>query len=47
MTMLRRNDGKVGTKTRGIDLNFNNACNLSDASIVLQTHRKEIMLRNI
>ena len=22
------NDGKVGTKTRGIDLNFNNACNL-------------------
>ena len=23
-----KNDGKVGTKTRGIDLNFNNACNL-------------------
>jgi len=25
---VRNNDGKVGTKTRGIDLNFNNACNL-------------------
>ena len=25
---VRYNDGKVGTKTRGIDLNFNNACNL-------------------
>jgi len=25
---LRKNDGKIGTKTRGIDLNFNNACNL-------------------
>jgi|TARA_B110000027_G_scaffold130022_1_gene152273 MoaA/NifB/PqqE/SkfB family radical SAM enzyme len=25
---VRKNDGKVGTKTRGIDLNFNNACNL-------------------
>ena len=23
-----KNDGKVGQKTRGIDLNFNNACNL-------------------
>ena len=22
------NDGKVGTKTKSIDLNFNNACNL-------------------
>ena len=25
---VRKNDGKVGNKTRGIDLNFNNACNL-------------------
>ena len=25
---VKYNDGKVGTKTRGIDLNFNNACNL-------------------
>ena len=25
---VNRNDGKVGTKTRGIDLNLNNACNL-------------------
>ena len=25
---VNKNDGKVGTKTRGIDLNFNNACNL-------------------
>ena len=25
---VKNNDGKVGTKTRGIDLNFNNACNL-------------------
>ena len=25
---VQHNDGKVGTKTRGIDLNFNNACNL-------------------
>jgi len=25
---VRKNDGKVGQKTRGIDLNFNNACNL-------------------
>ena len=25
---VTKNDGKVGTKTRGIDLNFNNACNL-------------------
>ncbi len=25
---VNNNDGKVGTKTRGIDLNFNNACNL-------------------
>ena len=24
---VQKNDGKVGTKTRGIDLNFNNACN--------------------
>ena len=27
-TAVQNNDGKVGTKTRGIDLNFNNACNL-------------------
>ena len=27
-TYLKKNDGKVGTKTRGIDLNLNNACNL-------------------
>jgi len=27
-TYVKKNDGKVGTKTRGIDLNFNNACNL-------------------
>ena len=27
-TYVNKNDGKVGTKTRGIDLNFNNACNL-------------------
>ena len=27
-TYVQKNDGKVGTKTRGIDLNFNNACNL-------------------
>ena len=26
---VNKNDGKIGTKTRGIDLNFNNACNLS------------------
>ena len=25
---VQKNDGKVGIKTRGIDLNFNNACNL-------------------
>ena len=25
---VQKNDGKVGQKTRGIDLNFNNACNL-------------------
>ena len=25
---VQKNNGKVGTKTRGIDLNFNNACNL-------------------
>ena len=25
---VQKNGGKVGTKTRGIDLNFNNACNL-------------------
>lgn len=25
---VNKNGGKVGTKTRGIDLNFNNACNL-------------------
>ncbi len=25
---VNNNEGKVGTKTRGIDLNFNNACNL-------------------
>ncbi len=25
---VNKNDGKVGQKTRGIDLNFNNACNL-------------------
>ena len=25
---VKKNDGKVGTKTRGIDLNLNNACNL-------------------
>jgi len=25
---VQKNEGKVGTKTRGIDLNFNNACNL-------------------
>ena len=25
---VKYNEGKVGTKTRGIDLNFNNACNL-------------------
>jgi MoaA/NifB/PqqE/SkfB family radical SAM enzyme len=25
---VNKNEGKVGTKTRGIDLNFNNACNL-------------------
>src|SRR5210317_2212525 len=25
---VKKNNGKVGTKTRGIDLNFNNACNL-------------------
>lgn len=25
---VNQNDGKVGTKTRGIDLNLNNACNL-------------------
>ena len=25
---VQKNDGKIGTKTRGIDLNFNNACNL-------------------
>ena len=25
---VQKNDGKVGTKTRGIDLNLNNACNL-------------------
>ena len=25
---VNKNNGQVGTKTRGIDLNFNNACNL-------------------
>ena len=25
---VMKNNGQVGTKTRGIDLNFNNACNL-------------------
>ena len=25
-TYVQNNDGKVGTKTRGIDLNLNNAC---------------------
>ena len=25
---LRKNDGKIGTYHRGIELNFNNACNL-------------------
>ena len=25
---VQKNNGKVGTKTRGIDLNLNNACNL-------------------
>ncbi len=25
---VRKNDGQIGTKQRGIDLNFNNACNL-------------------
>ena len=41
-TYVQKNDGKVGTKTRGIDLNFNNACNL-DVNIVLQILQKEIM----
>ncbi len=27
-TYVQKNDGKVGMKTRGIDLNLNNACNL-------------------
>jgi AdoMet-dependent heme synthase len=27
-TYVQNNNGQVGTKTRGIDLNFNNACNL-------------------
>ena len=27
-TYVNKNQGRVGTKTRGIDLNFNNACNL-------------------
>ena len=39
---VNKNDGKVGQKTRGIDLNFNNACNLG-VNIVLQIHQKEIM----
>ena len=25
---VKKNNGQVGQKTRGIDLNFNNACNL-------------------
>ena len=25
---VMKNNGQIGTKTRGIDLNFNNACNL-------------------
>ena len=25
---IKKNNGEVGTKTRGIDLNLNNACNL-------------------
>ena len=25
---IKNNDGKIGTKQRGIDLNLNNACNL-------------------
>ena len=25
---VRKNNGQIGTKQRGIDLNFNNACNL-------------------
>ena len=27
-TYLKNNDGKIGTKQRGIDMNLNNACNL-------------------
>lgn len=27
-TYVRKNDGKIGQKQRGIDINFNNACNL-------------------
>ena len=26
---VRKNNGQIGTKQRGIDLNFNNACNLT------------------
>ena len=26
---VRKNNGQIGTKQRGIDMNFNNACNLT------------------
>ena len=25
---MKKNDGKIGTKQRGLDINLNNACNL-------------------
>ena len=36
---VQKNDGKVGTKTRGIDLNFNNACNLRCKYCFISTQR--------
>ena len=38
---VQKNDGKVGQKTRGIDLNFNNACNLRCKYCFTKTLRKE------
>ena len=43
---MQKNDGKVGQKTRGIDLNFNNACNLR-CKYCFTNSQKEIMLKNI
>ena len=43
---VQKNDGKIGTKTRGIDLNFNNACNLR-CKYCFTNSPKETMSKNI